>query len=101
MQRGRHGLQKTERVPRVFGSQLPVVVGCGVRLGYPCLPPRELRVHAQCQSGQRIRAATKLFLGALHTECHDNCPALGMHARMRSATCALVGDRATAHAAKT
>jgi len=79
-------------VPRVFGSQLPVVVGCGVRLGHPCLPPRELRVHGQCQCRTTNKSRNELFLGALHIECHDYCPALGMYARMWSATCALAGD---------
>jgi len=32
--RGRTGAAKDGDVPRVFGSQFPVVVGCGVRLGH-------------------------------------------------------------------
>jgi len=81
-------------VPRFFGSQLPVVVGCGVRLGHK-LAAASLRAEsarAMPMPNSESEPRTKLSLSALHIECHNYCPALGMYARMWSATWALSGD---------
>src|ERR1700758_4737537 len=53
-------------VPRVFGSQLPVVVGCGVRLGHemPAASPQAKSARAMPMPNNESEPRTKLFLGA-------------------------------------
>ena len=64
------------------------LVGCGVRLGdqMPAASLQDESARAMPMPNNREKPRTKLFLGRCISECHNDCPALGICARMWSAT---------------